>query len=137
MSEIGLLLSGGGGAALIWATVALLKTFLSRKLVNADAAEKLAGTAVEMIEASQANAERSIAAMTLEVTRARAEASEARAEAAEARRAANDARREAEASNLFTRRLIAELFRPDATVERLRRLVNDGGGDAMLNGARL
>lgn len=129
MSDIALLLSGGGGAAIIWATVALLKTFLSKKLVDADAAKRLAGTAVEMIDAVQKNAERSIAA-------AGREAAEARSEATEARRAANEARREAEASNAFTRRLITELFRPDASIERLRRLVNDNG-DGVLNGARL
>lgn len=149
MSDLALILSGGGGAAIIWATVALLKTFLSRKLVNADAADRLAGSAVEMIREARDDAAKSIAevrnnaALSVtnalqDVANARREASEARGEAAEARRAANEARREAEASNLFTRRLITELFRPDASIERLRRMVNEGGGEtAAMNGARI
>jgi len=150
---IALLLGSGGGAALIYAIVALVKAIQSRKIVSADAVDKfavtagrLAGNAVEMIEAARKDAEHqiaqartdaatSVAAALQDVDAARRDAAEARREASDARREATNARNEAAASNLFMRRLVVELFRADATVERLRRLVSDNGGEpSTLNG---
>lgn len=156
MSDIALILSGGGAASLVWAVAALVRTVISRKtvdanaratdanaqLVNADAADKLAGSAIEIIKVVRDDAEKAIHQARTDaaesVAAALRDVTEARRDAAEARREATDARREAMASSLLLRKLISELFRQDASIDRLRRLVNDHGGDTgVLNGMRL
>jgi hypothetical protein len=154
------LLGGGGAVGLAYAVVALVRTVFNRKIINATAADQLAGSAVEMIDAvrrdaataiaqartdaataiaqARTDAATSVAAALQDVASARRDSDEARRDAAEARREATAARKEAVDSNQFMRRVITELYRPDASIERLRRLVNDNGnGDALaMNGIR-
>ncbi len=144
---ISFLLGGGGAVGIAYAVVALVRTVLNRKIINANAADKLAGSAVEIIEAvrrdaavaiaqARNDAATSVTAALQDVAAARRDTDEARRDAAEARREATAARREAVDSNQFMRRVITELFRPDTSIERLRRLVNDNGnGDTLaMNG---
>jgi serine phosphatase RsbU (regulator of sigma subunit) len=141
---------GGLGAA-IYAFAFLIRTWQTRKIVNADAAARLTQIGGEMLEdvrrdaAEQIAAARADAASAIEralsdVRRARSDAEEARAEAAEARKAANAARREAEEareaaneSNRRYARFAAELFRPAdpaTSIERLKALiVRNGSSD--------
>jgi hypothetical protein len=148
------LLGGGFGAAVVWAVVALLKAWLGRKVINADAADKLAGSALEVLEAArkdnqlaiaQARADaaatmqqalQDVAAARRDTDEARRDAAEARRQAGEARREASDARKEAEMSGQMLRKLLTELFRPGVTVDGLRAFVNDypGPANAVLNG---
>lgn len=117
----GTALSGGVGAAAVYAVVLLVKAFLGRPLIQASAADRLSGTAIKLIESAQKAADEA----GKDAAQARQEANEARREAADARRAADNAER---VVNYFR----AAILSPNATVEGLRQMVNEGPGNGVL-----
>jgi len=141
-SWLTVLLGSGFGAALLYACVELVKTFTGRKVVQATAADRIADSALAMIEAARADAERSIAQARAyasdviaqaaqDVAAARRDTDEARRDAAEARREATAARKEAMDASASMRRLTTEIMSPYASLDRLRALVGDGGTTEM------
>lgn len=147
------------GAPVVYGLVALVKALLLKKrtdaqakVTEADAAGRLAGNAMEMIERVRKDSEEqirlaregaaaemarvrndattSVQQALADVTSARRDTDEARRDASEARREATAARKEAEATNVLLRKLLTEIFRADASVDRMRAIVNDFGGSA-------
>lgn len=131
-------LTGSAGTALVWAIVTLIRVIARRGVVKVQAADQLADSAVQVLQAVRADSEKAIAqarrdasdavAQALQdVTLARRDADDARREANTARSAAEAAVREAEAANALLRGLAAEIWAPSPSIERLRLLV---GGQA-------
>lgn len=118
MNWISLLIGGGFGASIVGGIVALVKAFLRRPLIKADAADQISQTALNLIKAAEKSAEKA----ETNAAKAEAKADEARKEAADARRCADDAER-------VVRWIRAAILAPNATVEGLRQLVNEGPGN--------
>lgn len=104
----------------------LIQTLAGRKKVRADVADTLSDTALALLQAVRDDAAAQIELARKDVASARLEAVEARNEAAAARAEATAARREAMAAAAEMRRLTSEILSPNATIERLRSLVEPG-----------
>lgn len=135
----GTVLGTGFGGAVLYGLLEIVKAFFSKRQTDANAASTLSKSAMELIEASRADAEYSIkqardelreAKEELRVAQeeARREVTQLRAEAAEARREATEARRSAEESLYVVQRLTRAIRNPYATVEALREMVSGLNG---------
>ena len=134
---------GGGLVGLAWAMVALYRARSARPISEASAAERMSQTAAEMvananttIERVRLDAENRIRATEAAASQRLGEALQdvnmARREAAEARQAAQQTERVVE---MWYRRMTEEAYRPTATVERWRELVQSFPPNVGVNGA--
>lgn len=107
-------------SVLVWGAVLIVRAFLGRPIIQANAAVKLNAAALELIKAAQHDAES-----------AGREAGEARREAADARREATDARRSAEDAAREVRMIKAAILSPMATIENLRAMIGEPGANGV------
>jgi chromosome segregation ATPase len=114
----------GGGT-----TAALVNAYMRRRVTRAEAADALADSAIELLNAVKSDARADVTAMRQDLSDARREAAEARREAAEARLAIRDARREAEQLASYLDRVVSAIHDQTMTLERLRLLVGNVPGN--------
>lgn len=127
----GSLLGIGGGAVGLYGFAEVVKSLLRRKVTQAEAAQIVSKSAVELIDAVKKSAEQDIARAVTEAKEARRDATEARQEVSEARRETNAARREAERAQraaseslYLVQRLVGAIRRPGITIEQLLDLID-------------
>lgn len=110
------LLFGGGGLTV------LVQAFIGRKGRKAEVADRISDSSLKWVQEFQEETQRA----RLEAAEARREASDARREVADLRRDVATLRAEAEGCARDLRNLRGAIMAPNATLERLRALV-DGG----------
>lgn len=135
------------GGTFLWRFTGLLQVWLSRKLVSADAADRLARSATEMIESVRADAAAEIArvradtkatldqaASDVEVARRRATESEASSH--QAWMQSVETRKEVMEMVALHRRIVTETRSPMRTWVRLEQILGiEGEGGLLANGA--
>lgn len=114
------LLGGGTAGAVVYGLTVIVRAVAGLPLVRASAADRLSESAIKLIESAQKAADDAGKDAAL----ARQEANEARREASDARRAADDAER-------AVRYFRAAILSPNATLEGLRAMVNEGPGNGV------
>ncbi len=119
---VGLASTVFGGGAL----AAITTAYSRRHVVRAEAADKLAESAIELLNTVKADARADLAAMREQAAESRREAAEARREATELRLAIRAATREVEELASYLHRITLAIHDPSMTLERLRILVGSG-----------
>lgn len=108
------------------AVAALTNAFARRRLARAEAADALADSAIDLLNAFKADARADLATWRADTADARREAAEARRETAELRQSVRLLTREAEELATYLQRLTLAIHDPSMTMERLRVLVGSG-----------
>jgi multidrug efflux pump subunit AcrA (membrane-fusion protein) len=136
MTDPGAIFGAGGLAGILAAVGVIIQALIKRRTVTTDAAAQLSDQALEMIRANREDSQAQItmarqaaeaqirateASCAERLAQALADVGSARREAGEARRAAEMAERAAEG---WYRRMSMEAYRPSATVDRWRELVD-------------
>lgn len=135
------------GGTFLWRFTGLLQVWLGRKVVDADAAGRLAHSATEMIESVRADATAEIARVradtVAQIARASADVEQARRRATESEASSHmawtqsvEARREVMAMAALIRKVVSEVRSPARSWVRLEELLgSEGDGGVLVNGA--
>jgi len=115
-----------GGLALYGLAI-IIRSFVNRRVPNAEAAQLLSKSAVELIEQARKDAEALVKDARGEVIEARTEAQAARRAAVAAERAAEDSRRLTVDTAYKLERLIKAILQPGVTIDVLRDMVTKNG----------